>query len=92
MRITSGYRCPDHNRSKGGKRRSQRLLCNAIDIAMDGLTPIELYCLGSLEIRSHSEEFQGWTLQVDRRFEPTIQDWEAIQRIADYLLSSPRIL
>ena len=45
-----------------------------------------------LGIRSYSEGFQGWTLQVDRRSKPTIQDWEAIHRIADYLLSSPRIL
>ena len=44
VRITSGYRCPNHNRSKGGKRSSQLLLGNAIDIAMDGLTPIEIYC------------------------------------------------
>ena len=71
---------------------SQHLLGNAVDIVIDGLTPIEMYCLGNLVIRSYSEEFQGWTLQVDRRFEPTIQDWEGIQRIADYLLSSPGIL
>ena len=71
-------RCPDHNRSKGGKRRGQHRLGNTVDIVTDGLTLIEMYRLGNLEIRSYSEEFQGWTLQVDRRFEPTIQDWEAI--------------
>ena len=92
VRITSWYRCPDHNQSKGGQHRSQHLLGNAADIVIDGLKPIEIYCLGNLEIRSYSEEFQGWTLQLERRFEPTIQDWVAIQRIADYLLSSPRIL
>ena len=45
VRITSGYRCPDHNRAKGGKRRSQHLLGNAVDVVIDGLTPIEMYCL-----------------------------------------------
>ena len=91
VRITSGYRCPDHNRSKGGQHCSQHLLGNAADIVIDGPMPIEIYCLGNLEIRSYSEEFQGWTLQLDRRFEITTQDWEAIQRIADYLHSYPRI-
>ena len=47
--------------------------------------------IGNIKIRSYSEEFQGWTLQVDRRFKPTIQDWQTIQKIADYLLSAPRI-
>ena len=47
--------------------------------------------IGNLEVRSYSKEFQGWTLQVDRRFTPTSQDWEAIKRIAGHLLSSPRI-
>ena len=48
--------------------------------------------IGNLEVRSYSKEFQGWTLQVDRRFSPTNQDWEAIKKIADHLLSSPRTL
>ena len=45
VRITSGYRCPDHNRAKGGKSRSQHLLGNAVDLAIDGLTLIEMFCL-----------------------------------------------
>ena len=48
--------------------------------------------IGNLEVRSYSKEFQGWTLQVDRRFNPTSQDWEAILKIAGHLLSSPRTL
>ena len=48
--------------------------------------------VGNLEVRSYSKEFQGWTLQVDRRFNPTSRDWEAIKKIADHLLSSPRTL
>ena len=48
--------------------------------------------IGNLKIRSCTEEFQGWTLQVDRRFEPTSQDWKTLQQIADYLLTSPRSL
>ena len=50
--------------------------------------------IGNLEIRTHAKEFQGWTLQVDRKlnwFEPstTGKDWEDIQKIADYLISLP---
>ena len=33
--------------------------------------------IGNLEVRSYGKEFQGWTLQVDRRFRPTNQDWAA---------------
>jgi hypothetical protein len=44
--------------------------------------------LGDLEVRWHTEEFQGWTLQLDSRFEPTYQDWAAIEIIAEYFLSS----
>ena len=47
--------------------------------------------IGNIRIRSYSEEFQGWTVQVDRRFEPTRQDWQTVQKIADYLLSAPRV-
>jgi len=31
------------------------------------------------------------SLQVDRRFKPTNQDWATIQKIADYILSSARV-
>ena len=47
--------------------------------------------IGNLIIHSYAKEFQGWTLQVDRRFEPTNQDWASIQKIADYILSSARV-
>ena len=47
--------------------------------------------IGNLAIRSYDKEFQGWTLQVDRRFQPTNQDWAAIQKIANYILSPPRM-
>ena len=46
---------------------------------------------GNIRIRSYSKEFQGWTVQVAARFEPTRQDWQIIQKIADYLLSAPRV-
>ena len=48
--------------------------------------------IGNLEIKSQSDRFQGWTLTVDRRFSPTGQDWETVEEIADYILSSPRSL
>jgi len=48
--------------------------------------------LGNLGIKSQSDGFQGWILIIDKRFRPTSQDWETIEKIAEYLLSSPRIL
>src|SRR4030042_1716481 len=47
--------------------------------------------IGNLAVRSYAKEFEGWTLQVDRRFEPTNQDWGTIQKMAGYVLSSPRM-
>ncbi|MFC1994362.1 hypothetical protein ACFLVI_03765 [Chloroflexota bacterium] len=48
--------------------------------------------LGNLEVRSHTDKFRGWTLKVDRRIKPTNLHWEAFQKIAEYMLSSPRHL
>ena len=48
--------------------------------------------IGNLEIKSQADRFQGWTLTVDRRFSPTSQDWETLEKIAGYILSSPRSL
>ena len=47
--------------------------------------------IGNLTIHSYDKEFQGWTLLVDRRFEPASQDWTTIQKIAGYILSSRRM-
>jgi hypothetical protein len=47
--------------------------------------------IGNLAAHSYAKEFQGWTLTVDRRFEPTSQDWDTIQKIANYILSSARV-
>ena len=44
--------------------------------------------IGNLEIKSQADRFQGWTLTVDRRFSPTGQDWETVEKIANYILSS----
>jgi hypothetical protein len=47
---------------------------------------------GNLEIKSQAGIFKGWSLTVDRKFNPTREDWVTVEKIADYILSSPRIL
>jgi uncharacterized protein YcbK (DUF882 family) len=45
VRVTSGYRCPEHNQAIGGATRSQHLLGTAADIVVRGMTPAEMYRL-----------------------------------------------
>ena len=45
--------------------------------------------VGNIEIKIQTKEFKGWTITVDRKFNPTIEDWKTFQTIADYLLSAP---
>ena len=61
-------------------------------LSKDVLTKTLAKRIGNLEVKSQANGFQGWTLTVDRRFSPTSQDWETVEKIADYILSSPRYL
>ena len=45
VRITSGFRCPDHNWRQGGTPRSQHLLGTAADVVIAGHGVLEMYCL-----------------------------------------------
>ena len=45
---------------------------------------------GDVEIESHAEGFQGWTVQVNGKFSPTQQNWDIVQKIAERLLSCPQ--
>mgnify|MGYP000243978359 FL=1 len=51
--------------------------------------------LGDVTIFTHPNQFQGWTIEINKIFSPhppavTIDRWEALKKIATYLLSSPR--
>jgi len=43
VRITSGYRCPEHNASVGGAGKSQHTIGTAVDIAISGLNIGRMY-------------------------------------------------
>lgn len=42
--ITSGYRCPEHNRKIGGAKKSQHVLGNAVDVTSDDLATLYKLC------------------------------------------------
>jgi len=51
--------------------------------------------LGDVTIFTHPNQFQGWTIEFNKIFSPhppavTIDRWEVLKTIANYLLSSPR--
>ena len=46
--------------------------------------------LGNIEVRSLNDDFHGWSIQFDRKIEPTIDHWEALEELAEILLSSTR--
>jgi hypothetical protein len=46
--------------------------------------------LGNIEVRSMSGDFQGWSIQFDRKVEPSIDHWEALEELAEILLASTR--
>ena len=51
--------------------------------------------LGDMAMFTHPNQFQGWTIEINKIFSPhppavTIDRWEAIKNIANYLLASPR--
>lgn len=48
--------------------------------------------VGNLQVRTHPPQFQGFTIEVDRKFRPNLQHWAAIQKIAEYLLATTRDL
>jgi len=47
IRVNSGYRSPEHNKSIGGAVGSLHTLGMACDIVIDGMTPIEVASLAS---------------------------------------------
>ena len=42
VNITSGYRCPTHNKNVGGSKNSQHMYGKAADIYVKGVTPKQL--------------------------------------------------
>jgi hypothetical protein len=47
---------------------------------------------GNLQVRTHPGQFRGFTVEIDRKFRPTLEYWEAIHKIAEYLQATTRNL
>jgi len=60
------------------------------DFSNDALVDHVVKDVGNLQVRTHPGRFRGFTVEVDRKFRPTREHWEAIHKIAEYLLASTR--
>lgn len=70
IRITSGYRCPDHNKAVGGATNSQHLYGNACDITVDGWSPRNVF-IASEPFFNGRGEYWNFT-HVDSREEKAV--------------------
>ena len=64
--VTSGYRCPKHNRGVGGAKHSQHILGNAVDIKIKGYTPAQVARLARGCGFTWTKTYSSWT-HVDIR-------------------------
>ena len=44
--------------------------------------------IGNIRVQTLHEEFSGWSIEIDRRFDPTPEIWESLQRVADISVRS----
>lgn len=78
-------------------RGEAHTLLLAKTLSEDGEIDRAVADLGDVTIFTHPNQFQGWTIETNKIFSPhppavTIDRWEALKKIANYLLSSPRSL
>jgi hypothetical protein len=64
--ITSGYRCPFHNKATGGAKRSQHCQGKAVDIKVAHYTPQEVAHLAKMVGFTWVRAYRSWT-HVDIR-------------------------
>ena len=44
--------------------------------------------IGNIEIKIQTKQFKGWTITVDRKFNPSSDDWNLLETIAKRLLKA----
>lgn len=64
--ITSGYRCPKHNKEVGGAKHSQHMKGKAADIKVKGYTPSEVAYFAKIVGFSYVKIYKTW-VHVDVR-------------------------
>lgn len=65
IHINSGFRTPEHNVEVGGKKHSQHLLGNAVDIVVEGMSPTQVFTalkgwMGGLGHYPNKPKRPGW--------------------------------
>lgn len=84
--ITSGYRCPTHNRDVGGARASQHLVGGAVDVTVESFDGRALAAILDALIASGQIPDGGIGLYADR---PSIVHYDQRGRRARWGFTSP---
>ena len=62
VRVSSGFRCAEHNRSVGGAKSSQHLAGRAADVVVDGVPPLAVGWIARTLGRFQGiQVYDGWT-------------------------------
>lgn len=78
IRITSGFRCLEHNKKVGGETQSQHCLGRAADIQVDGVEPGKVAALAkSIKAVGGVGVYRTWThVDVRPRVADHIAQWD----------------
>lgn len=76
LRVTSGWRCPDHNKAIGGALNSTHMTGKGVDIACDNLEELYKLCLVQAGLTGIGDGRPKGFVHIDVKDSPVIRKWK----------------